>query len=195
MSQEKADQTVMPPLGFDAYKVLLPSIFGLALSSTVVNICIQVAHATTGTSTFSGFTMFISAVIISLLFLSTLVVKRFDKRFISSTTAGAVVLAGACSLASAVLEVLGAAPLPWMVLLLGVGITVGSTCLEFYWLRKLRGVSAQAAVVGVFAALALSETATFMLSFSSELVWYAAGRPVYGGPNDRHQDLAHHGCA
>ena len=92
MSQEKADQTVMPPLGFDAYKVLLPSIFGLALSSTVVNICIQVAHATTGTSTFSGFTMFISAVIISLLFLSTLVVKRFDKRFISSTTAGAVEL-------------------------------------------------------------------------------------------------------
>lgn len=175
MSQEKADQTVMPPLGFDAYKVLLPSIFGLALSSTVVNICIQVAHATTGTSTFSGFTMFISAVIISLLFLSTLVVKRFDKRFISSTTAGAVVLAGACSLASAVLEVLGVAPLPWMVLLLGVGITVGSTYLEFYWLRKLRGVSAQAAVVVVFAALALSETATFMLSFSSELVWYAAG--------------------
>ena len=175
MSQEKADQTVMPPLGFDAYKVLLPSIFGLALSSTVVNICIQVAHATTGTSTFSGFTMFISAVIISLLFLSTLVVKRFDKRFISSTTAGAVVLAGACSLASAVLEVLGAAPLPWMVLLLGVGITVGSTYLEFYWLRKLRGASAQAAVVVVFAALALSETATFMLSFSSELVWYAAG--------------------
>lgn len=83
----------MPPLGFDAYKVLLPSIFGLALSSTVVNICIQVAHATTGTSTFSGFTMFISAVIISLLFISTLVVKRFDKRFISSTTYGAAVLA------------------------------------------------------------------------------------------------------
>lgn len=175
MSQEKADQTVMPPLGFDAYKVLLPSIFGLALSSTVVNICIQVAHATTGTSTFSGFTMFISAVIISLLFLSTLVVKRFDKRFISSTTSGAAVLAGACSLASAVLDALGTAPLPWMVLLLGVGITVGSTYLEFYWLRKLRGVSAQAAVVVVFAALALSETATFMLSFSSELVWYAVG--------------------
>lgn len=175
VSQEKADQTVMPPLGFDAYKVLLPSICGLALSSTVVNVCIQVAHATTGTSTFSGFTMFISAVIISVLFLSTLVVKRFNKRFISSTTFGAILLAGLCSLVSAVFDGIGFAPSPLLALMLGVGITVGSTYLEFYWLRKLRGVSAQAAAIVVFAALALSETATFMMSFSSELTWHVAG--------------------
>ena len=38
----------MPPLSLEAYRVLLPSIGGLALASTVVNVVVQQAHRTTG---------------------------------------------------------------------------------------------------------------------------------------------------
>ena len=47
----------------------------------------------------------------------------------------------------------------------------GQHVLEFYWLRKLRGTSAQAATVVFFCALALSELLTYMLSFSDVLTW------------------------
>lgn len=165
----------MPPFEYAAYRVLIPSILGLALSSSVVSLCIQRAHGTTGTSVFYGMTTFLAALALGVLFISTLRVKRFGKRFVSRSMLASVHLAGLSSLGLGIAYAMSLAVEPALALLMSVGITIGSTFIEFYWLRKLRGVSAQAAVVVVFAALALSETITYVLSFSGEAAWYLAG--------------------
>lgn len=173
--RERQDEQKMPPLSLESYGVLLPSVFGLACASSAVNLCVQAAHATTGTSSLSGWILFIAAFIIGALFLSTLVVKRFKKRSISLMMFLSIHLAGLCSLALALTSWGDAEPAAPLALALGVGVTVGSTALEFYWLRKLRGISAQAASVVVFSALALAETITYVLSFSDNSLWFMAG--------------------
>lgn len=96
--QGKDAEQQMPPLGFEAYGVLLPSVLGLAFASSVVNLCVQAAHATTGTSLLSRWILFASAFVMGLLFLSTLVIKRFTKRSVSLGVFLAIHLAGLCSL-------------------------------------------------------------------------------------------------
>lgn len=179
--QGKDAEQQMPPLGFEAYGVLLPSVLGLAFASSVVNLCVQAAHATTGTSMLSGWILFASAFVMGLLFLSTLVIKRFTKRSVSLGVFLAIHLAGLCSLVLALASWGPADPDSTLGLALGTGVTVGSTYLEFYWLRKLRGISAQAASVVVFAALALAETITYILSFSDNAWWYLAGTALTFG--------------
>lgn len=175
MPQDNQDRTSMPPLGDDAYRVLVPPALGLGLSSAAVNLCTQCAHSITGASTSLGFISFFSALVIGALFVSTLFVKRYAKRAVHLSMFVSVHIAGLCALALGASALFGSAPTGAPALALGVGVTVGSTMLEFYWLRKLRGISAQAAVVVVFSALALGETVTYALSFSGESVWYLAG--------------------
>ena len=173
--QQDINSQEMPPLSLEAYRVLLPSIGGLALASTVVNVVVQQAHRTTGVSTFNGLSMLVSALAIGVLFLSTFLVKRFTKRFISAFTFASIHLAGFSCLALALLTASGIHVSLGLAVALQACVTVGSTFLKFYWLRKLRGTSAQAAVIVVFCALAISEFATYCLSFSGELIWYTAG--------------------
>lgn len=173
---EKEDSTrSMPPVSFETYRVLLPSIAGLALSSTVVNVVVQQAHRTTGMALFNGLPMVVAVLFAIILFLSTLVVKRFTKRFISLFVLISTYAAGIACLLLALFTAKGSTlPFAPAVLLQAI-VALGSTFIKFYWLRKLRGTSAQAAVIVVFCALAISEFATFVLSFSGELIWYTAG--------------------
>ena len=174
MAQQSNSQA-MPPLSYETYRILLPPIAGLALASSTVNIVVQQAHRTTGVSTFNGTAMIVAALVAGALFLSTLIVKRFTKRFISILTFATICLSGACCLLLAILHAYGVnLPLAPSVLL-QAGVAAGCAFIKFYWLRKLRGTSAQAAVIVVFCALAISEFATFVLSFSGELMWYIAG--------------------
>ena len=173
--QQDINSQEMPPLSLEAYRVLLPSIGGLALASAVVNVVVQQAHRTTGVSTFNGLSMLVSALAIGVLFLSTFLIKRFTKRFISAFTFASIHLAGFSCLALALLTASGIHVSLGLAVALQACVTVGSTFLKFYWLRKLRGTSAQAAVIVVFCALAISELATYFLSFSGELIWYTAG--------------------
>lgn len=154
----------MPPLSWGAYKTLAPSALGLALAATVVSVEVEGARWTTGLSMDGGLTMVVAGALLCALFLSTLFVKRYSKRFVSMSTFLAVHVSGLCSLGLAVTGLAGLQLPELGSLALGVGVTVGSTWLQFYWMRKLRGVSAQAAVMVVFTALGLSELLTFALS-------------------------------
>lgn len=156
----------MPPFSLATYRVLIPSVLGLAFATAAVSTVVQAAHWSTGISADGGATMIVSCLVMVALFVSTLFVKRYSKRFVSISTFLAVHVAGVCSLGLAVAR-FAVADVPQLaVLALGVGVTVGSTWLQFYWLRKLRGVSAQAAVIVVFCALGLSELLTFALSLA-----------------------------
>lgn len=163
-------EEAMPPLSWESYNVLAPAALGMALAATVASVVVEAARWTTGLSQDGGLTMVVSSALLCALFLSTLFVRRYSKRFVSTSTFLAVHAAGLCSLLLAVtgfagMEVPGIAELA-----LNVGVTVGSTWLQFYWMRKLRGVSAQAAVMVVFCALGLSELLTFALSLVDESV-------------------------
>ena len=175
MPQDNQDRTSMPPLGDDAYRVLVPPALGLGLSSAAVSLCTQCAHSITGASTSLGFISFFSALVIGALFVSTLFVKRYASgRSISRCSCPCI--SRGCAPSPSVFVFFGSVPgRGATALALGVGVTVGSTMLEFDRLRKLRGISAQAAVVVVFSALALGETVTYASSFSGESVWYLAG--------------------
>ena len=173
--QRRDDSQAMPPVSFETYRVLIPSIIGLALASTVVNVAVQQAHRTTGVATFNGASMIIAALMCGCLFLATLLVKRFTKRFVFAFVLLSTHVAALCCLILTLLSAQGAQMTLELSVLLQTGVALGSTFLEFYWLRKLRGTSAQAAVIVVFCALALSEFATYVLSFSGEVVWYTAG--------------------
>lgn len=152
-------------------RVLYAPIAGLALAATVANVSVRMAHRTAGVSEFGGAPTILAAIVLGLLFLSTLLVKRFTKRFISAGTFLSIHLAGLSSLVLAFIVAMGTSiPQPAFIALEACAL-VGSTFLEFYWLRKLRGTSAQAATVVVFCALALSELLTYMLSFSDVLTW------------------------
>lgn len=177
MQQSDSDQG-MPPVTFDTYRVLIPPVAGLALASAVVNVVVQQAHRTTGVSTFNGLGMLLAAVALAALYLSTLSVARFTKRFVSRFLNASLLLAGACCAALALASATRFELALPVAAGLQAGVAAGSTAVKFYWLRKLRGTSAQAAVIVVFCALALSEFATFVLSFSQELVWYLAGIPL-----------------
>lgn len=113
MQQRDSDQG-MPPVTFGTYRVLIPPVAGLALASAVVNVVVQQAHRTTGVSTFNGLGMLLAAVALAALYLSTLSVARFTKRFVSRFLNASLLLAGACcaalSLASATRSGLA---LPW----------------------------------------------------------------------------------
>lgn len=174
MAQQDTGQA-MPPLSFETYRVLIPPILGLTLASTTTDIVVQQAHRTTGVSTFNGTAMIIAALIAGMLFLSTLAVKRFTKRFISRFIFVSIVVSGLCCLVLAVLHAYGVQLSLTGAVALQAGVAAGATFIKFYWLRKLRGTSAQAAVIVVFCALAISEFITFSLSFSGELMWYIAG--------------------
>lgn len=170
---QKAENTLsMPELSFAEYRILLPSVFGMAMAAATVNLAIRQAHGTTGISTYGGWSMVAACIVLAALFLSTLVVKRFSKRAISLGVFASIHLAGLSALALALIDVLPALSYPSVTLLLQAGVTIGATLIEFYWMRKLRGTSAQAVVVVVFCALAISEFATFALSFFSELIWH-----------------------
>lgn len=152
-------------------RVLYAPIAGLSLAATVANVSVRMAHRTAGVSEFGGAPTILAAIVLGLLFLSTLLVKRFTKRFISAGTFLSIHLAGLSSLVLAFIVAMGTSiPQPAFIALEACAL-VGSTFLEFYWLRKLRGTSAQAATVVVFCALALSELLTYMLSFSDVLTW------------------------
>lgn len=172
---QREDNQAMPPISFETYRVLIPSIVGLVLASTTINIVVQQAHRTTGAATFNGTSMVIAALMCGCLFLATLMVKRFTKRFVSVFVLASTHIAALCCLALALLSAQGTQIAFELSVILQAGVALGSTFLKFYWLRKLRGTSAQAAVIVVFCALALSEFVTFVLSFSSEVVWYTAG--------------------
>lgn len=173
--QQRDDNQAIPPVSFETYRVLLPPIVGLALSSTVVNVAVQQAHRTTGVSTFNGSAMIVAALLAGLLFLATFSIKRFTKRFVSVFALASTHIAALSCLVLALLTAQGATVPLGLAVLLQAGVALGSTFVKFYWLRKLRGTSAQATVIVVFCALALSEFVTYCLSFSGELVWYTAG--------------------
>ena len=156
----------MPPFSLATYRVLAPSVLGMTFATAAVSTVVQGARWSTGISADGGATMIVSCLVMAVLFVSTLFVKRYSKRFVSISTFLAVHVAGVCSLGLAVARFAGADLPQLAVLALGVGVTVGSTWLQFYWLRKLRGVSAQAAVIVVFCALGLSELLTFALSLA-----------------------------
>lgn len=162
-----ADETTgMPPFCFESYRVLLPSIAGIALAAAAVNLTIQQAHGTTGVSTYDGWSLVAASIVVGAIFLSTIFVKRFPKAAISLGVFLSIHIGG---LSALVLGAADAAVIPLAApvdLLLQAGVTMGATLLQFYWLRKLRGTSAQAVVVVVFAALAASEFITFALSFA-----------------------------
>ena len=168
--REEQDRDVMPPLSLEAYRSLLPSIAGLGLSSTTVSAIVQGARHSTGVSADGGTAVLVSCAIAALLFVSTLFVKRYTKRFVFLGTFFAIHLSGLSALALAMLGFAHADPSPLLSLALSVGVTCGSTWLQFYWLRKLRGASAQAAVIVVFSALGISEFLGYVLSFVSQPV-------------------------
>ena len=154
--------------------VLFAPIVGLTLAATAVNISVQMAHRTAGVSEYDGVPSVLASLVFALLFLSTLRVKRFTKRSISTGTFLSIHLAGLSSLVLAFIAAMGTSvPLPAFIALEAC-VLIGSTFLEFYWLRKLRGTSAQAVTVVVFCALALSEFLTYAMSFSDPLVWRVA---------------------
>lgn len=159
-------------MGLLAYRVLLPAIFGLALSATTVNIETQAAHRITSISEYSGGPAALAILPLGLLFLSTFRIKRFTKRFISTGTFLSIHLAGLSSLVLAFISATGSSvPLPALVFLKAF-IILGSVFLQFYWLRKLRGTSAEAVAIAAFSAVAISEALTFLLSFTPPLAWY-----------------------
>ncbi len=160
----------MPPFSLGAYRSLLPSIAGLSLSSTVVAAIVQGARHSTGVSADGGAVVLASCAIAAVLFISTLFVKRYTKRFVFLGTFFAIHLSGLSALALAMLGFAQTDPAPALNLALGVGVTCGSTWLQFYWLRKLRGASAQAAVIVVFSSLGISEFLGYVLSFVSQPV-------------------------
>ena len=155
-------------------RVLVAPVCGIALAATVANVSVRMAHRTTGVSEFDGIPTILAAGVFALLFLSTLRVSRFTKRSISTGTFLSIHLAGLSSLVLAFIAAMGTSIPQAAFIALEACVLVGSTFLEFYWLRKLRGTSAQAVTVVVFCALALSEFLTYALSFSSVLVWRIA---------------------
>ena len=155
-------------------RVLFAPVAGLTLAATVATVSVRMAHRTTGVSEFDGIPTILAALVFSLLFLSTLRVKRFTKRSISAGTFLSIHLAGLSSLVMAFVAAMGTSIPQAAFIALEACVLVGSTFLEFYWLRKLRGTSAQAVTVVVFCALALSEFLTYALSFSDVLVWRIA---------------------
>lgn len=155
-------------------RVLVAPVCGIALAATVANVSVRMAHRTTGVSEFDGIPTILAAAVFALLFLSTLRVSRFTKRSISTGTFLSIHLAGLSSLVLAFIAAMGTSIPQVAFIALEACVLVGSTFLEFYWLRKLRGTSAQAVTVVVFCSLALSEFLTYALSFSSVLVWRIA---------------------
>ena len=155
-------------------KALAAPVAGLALAATVVNVSVQMAHRTTGVSEYDGLPTVLAALVFGLLFLSTLRVKRFTKRSISTGTFLSIHLAGLSSLVLAFIAALGTSIPLAAFICLEACVLIGSTFLEFYWLRKLRGTSAQAVTVVVFCALALSEFLTYAMSFWDPFVWRIA---------------------
>ena len=101
MQQEPCDAAAMPELNLADYKVLAPSILGMAFSLAVANLSTQQAHRTTGVSTYDGASMLAACVIVGALFASTLVVERFSKRSVSLMVFLSIHLAGLSALASA----------------------------------------------------------------------------------------------
>lgn len=176
MSQQQDIQS-MPPLAFDTYRVLLPPTAGLALAATVMGTVVQQAHRTTAAALFNGLPIVVAALAIGTIFLGTLVVKRFAKPTINAlalASVGGVALGCAGLIASSAVHV-GA-----LTMMLQALVAASCAMTQFYWLRKLRGTCAQAAVIVVFCALALSEALVFVLSFQQETVWYALGIVLSG---------------
>ena len=155
----------MPPLRSPEYRILLPSVCGFSMAAATVNIATQQSHATTGVSTFDGWPMIAACIVLIALFISTFFVERFSKRAISLCVFLSIHLAGLSSLVLAFFDLSGAVmPAPGE-LLSHAFVTIGASLLQFYWMRKLRGTSAQAVVIAVFSALALSELVTFLVGF------------------------------
>ena len=155
-------------------RVLVAPVCGIALAATVANVSVRMAHRTAGVSEFDGVPAILAAAVFALLFLSTLRVSRFTKRSISTGTFLSIHLAGLSSLVLAFIAAMGTSIPQAAFIALEACVLVGSTFLEFYWLRKLRGTSAQAVTIVVFCALALSEFSTYALSFSDVLIWRIA---------------------
>ena len=162
----------MPPLALETYRVLLPPIAGLSLTALAVNLAVRQAHATSGVSTFDSWSMLGAGVVIGALFISTLLIKRFPKRAISLSVFLSIHVAGLSALALLAGDMAPVLP-PAAELLLQILACVGATLVELYWLRKLRGTSAQAVVLVAFCALGASELATFLLSFVGEAARHA----------------------
>lgn len=156
------------------YQSLLPAMLGLACSSAVVGISAQMAHRTTGIAEYDGAPALIAVAVFGCLFLATLRVKRFGKRFISLGTFLAIHLAGLCSLLLGFITMQGVSiPTPAFIVLEAC-VLIGSTFLEFYWLRKLRGTAAQTVAATAFCAIALSEAIIYILSFCDPFIWRMA---------------------
>ena len=174
MTHTRRPESCTPLARASERRALLSPVAGLALSAAAVNVSTQMAHRTTGVSEYGGIPTVLAALVFGLLFLSTLRVKRFTKRSISTGTFLSIHLAGLSSLVLAFIAAMGTSiPLPAF-MGLETCTLVGCTFLQFYWLRKLRGTSAQAVTAVVFCALALSELVTYALSFSGPLAWRVA---------------------
>ena len=174
MPQEQKQNGASPLANAQERRVLFAPVAGLTLAATVATVSVRMAHRTTGVSEFDGIPTILAALVFGLLFLSTLRVKRFTKRSISAGTFLSIHLAGLSSLVLAFIAAMGTSVPQAAFIALEACVLIGSTFLEFYWLRKLRGTSAQAVTVVVFCALALSEFLTYALSFSDVLVWRIA---------------------
>jgi len=164
----------MPPLSLEGYRILIPSIAGMALAATAVSLSVQQAHGTTGISTYDGWSLVAASVVIGAIFLATIFVKRFPKAAISLGVFLSIHIGGLAALVLGAADAVAVALAAPIDLLLQAGVMMGATLLQFYWMRKLRGTSAQAVVVVVFSALALSELVTFALSFTEPSVWHFA---------------------
>ena len=174
MPQEQSQSETSPLASAQERRVLFAPVTGLTLAATVATVSVRMAHRTAGVSEFGGIPTILAAIVFGALFLSTLRVKRFTKRSISAGTFLSIHLAGLSSLVLAFIAAMGTSIPQAAFITLEACVLVGSTFLEFYWLRKLRGASAQAVTVVVFCALALSEFLTYVLSFSDVLVWRIA---------------------
>lgn len=177
MSQHRPHQTEttsQAPESLRQYYALLPAMLGLACSSAVVSVSAQMAHRTTGIAEYDGMPAILAVAVFGCLFLATLRIKRFGKRFISIGTFLAIHLAGLCSLLLGLVTLQGLSIPVGAFILLESCVLVGSTFLEFYWLRKLRGTAAQAVAATAFCAIATSELITYVLSFCDPFVWRMA---------------------
>ena len=155
---------VMPPFDTQTYSVLIPPIAGIALATTTVNVVLQEAHRTAGVSSHGGATMLAACVVLLLLVAATVVFKRFEKRAVHFITFIAVHVSGLAALLLVFTDVTQAVP-AMLAAALECVVGIAAALLSFYWMRKLRGTSAQAVVVVAFCALVVSEFATFVLSF------------------------------
>ena len=174
MSAEHEEGVMMPPFSRESYGVLLAPVFGLALALFGQNLTVGHAHLFAAPARLGLLAPFVPIALMAILFAVTLRVRRMGKPAVSALLVGSLALAALSSAASAAMALVpGGASFAYLATCATVQ-TVSFALIEFYWIRKLRGISAQAAVMVVFGAVALSEVGTLALSVFPPVVWKVA---------------------